>query len=188
MEFDKLYRRILNELNQSTVNSALLKHQSIKDKNPVAKSRAEDFSKRAKAQGSKRGVLIRTTTDPNSKSTSNYANFYIESATIIDEFGSGRSDILLKALQVDPYDEETSKHVELVYYTDSDSLRPWPSAERAWGAKFWLLSRTDAMNLSKTVKKYTDLNVSWKNMDFINSGDYSNQYADTRYDMDKLGK
>ena len=183
MEFDKVYRQILKELNQSTINSALLKHQDIKGKNPVAKSRAEDFSKRAKRQGEKRGLLIRTAKDPNSRSTSNYEHYYIESAIIDDN-----EDIIIKALSVDPYEEKKSEPAELVFYINSGSLRPHPPEKRGWGEKLWLISRTDAQNLSKTIKKYTGINVSWKNMDFINSGDYSNQYADTRYDMMKLGK
>lgn len=184
MEFDRLYRKLLTELNQSTVNNALLKHQAIKDKNPVAKSRAADFSKRAKKQGGKKGLIIRTILNPNSKRTADYANYYIENA-IVDNDGI----INMRALMVDPYEDNKSKPAELQYYTDDDKLSV---IEDAYGDKYnkqlWLLSRTDAQNLSKTIKKYTGLNVSWKNMDFINSGDYSNQYADTRYDMSKLGK
>jgi hypothetical protein len=175
-----LYEEIILELSQTTINSALLKHQDIEDKNPVAKSRSKDFSERTKKLGEKKGFLIRTTTDPKSRTTSNYMNYYIEGASIEDDI------INIKALMVDPYNVTKSKSTELEYYIGSNSLKPAPAAERGWGEKIWLLSRTDAENLSKTIKKYTGMNVSWKNMDFIHSADYSNQYADTRYDMSKL--
>jgi len=184
MEFDKLYESLLNELNQSTINSALLKHQSIKDKNPVAKSRAEDFSKRAEKQGAKRGLKIRTISNKDSKRTADYSNYYIEGA--MDHSGDY---LRFKALMVDPYEDRKSKPAELTYDTNDNTLSV---IEDAYGTEYtkqlWLLSRTDAENLSKTIKKYTGMNVSWKNMDFISSGDYSNQHANTRYDMDKLGK
>jgi len=180
MEFDKAYRQILTELNQSTINNALLKHQTIKDKNPVSKFRSEEFSKRAKNQGEKRGLMIRTILNPNSRRTSDYANYYIENAT------SDNGKIHIKALMVDPYEDTKSKPAELVYYTEDNELHL--VVDGSFRQQLWLISRTDAQNLSKTIKKYTGMNVSWKNMDFISSGDYSNQYADTRYDMDKLGK
>ena len=104
MEFDKLYRSILKELNQSTVNSALLKHQDIKGKNPVAKSRAEDFSKRARNQGEKRGILIRTKRSAETRRTADYANYYIESAA--DDNGV----IHMKALMVDPFEDSASNN------------------------------------------------------------------------------
>lgn len=183
MEFERLYESLMNELNQSTINSALLKHQSIKDKNPIAKSRAEDFSKRARSQGEKRGILIRTTTDPNSRRTSNYSNYYIEDIT--NDNGTMR----IKALMVDPFKDNESKPAELTYDTNSNTLT---AIKDRYGSEYteqlYLLSRTDAMNLAKTIKKYTGMNVSWKNMEFVSSGDYSNQYDDTRYDMSKLGK
>lgn len=183
MEFERLYESLMNELNQSTVNSALLKHQDIKDKNPVSKSRAEDFSNRAKRQGSKRGVLIRTKLSAETRRTTDYANYYIEDIT--NDNGTMR----IKALMVDPYEDKKSKLAQLIYDTNSNTLT---AIKDAYGSEYteqlYLLSRTDAMNLAKTIKKYTDMNVSWKNMDFISSADYSNQYADTRYDMSKLGK
>ena len=183
MEFDKLYRSILKELNQSTINSALLKHQDIKGKNPVAKSRAEDFSKRARNQGEKRGVLIRTKRSAETTRTADYANYYIESAT--DDNGV----INMKALMVDPFEDSASEPAKLRYDTTSNTLS---FINDGYGSEYaeqlWLQTRTDAMNLSKTIKKYTGMNVSWKNMDFVSSGDYSNQYSDTRYDMDRLGR
>lgn len=181
MEFERLYESLINELNQSTVNSALLKHQDIKDKNPVAKSRAEDFSNRAERQGSKRGVLIRTTRNKESRTTSNYCNYYIEGAELDDDF------IKFTALAVDPYEDHKSKRVKLRYSVINNDLYETDDGGFS-NSQLYLLSRTDAENLSKTIKKYTNVNVSWKNMDFISSGDYSNQYADTRYDMSKLGK
>lgn len=184
MEFDKLYRRLIKELNQSTINSALLKHQSIKGKNPIAKSRAEDFSKRARSQGEKRGILIRTKLSAETRRTADYANYYIEGA--IDY---NKDYLRFKALMVDPFEDNESKPAELTYDTNSDTLSVIsPGHGTPYGQQLWLQSRTDAMNLSKTIKKYTGMNVSWKNMDFVDSGDYSNQYADTRYDMSKLGK
>lgn len=183
MEFERLYESLMNELNQSTVNSALLKHQDIKDKNPVAKSRAEDFSKRAKRQGEKRGVLIRTTINKESRRTTNYANYYIEDIAI--DNGTMR----IKALMVDPFEDKKSKLAQLIYDTNSNTLTAIKDAyDSEYTEQLYLLSRTDAENLAKTIKKYTGMNVSWKNMDFVSSGDYSNQYSDTRYDMDKLGK
>jgi hypothetical protein len=180
MIFDKVYRQILSELNQSTINNALLKHQTIKDKNPVAKFRSEEFSKKARNQGEKRGLMIRTILNPNSRRTADYANYYIENA--VDNNGT----INIKALMVDPYEDNKSKLDELEYNTNDNTLHI--KREGNYREQLWLISRTDAQNLSKSIKKYTGMNVSWKNMDFISSGDYSNQYADTRYDMDKLGK
>jgi hypothetical protein len=158
-----LYDEIILELSQNTINSALLKHQDIKDKNPVAKSRAKDFSERVKKQGNKKGFLIRTTANPKSKSISDYMNYYMEGASINDD-----GDIInIKALAVDPYDNATSKLTQLEYFVNSNSLRLGDDSERGWGEKIWLQSRTDAENLSKTIKKYTGVNVSWKNMDFV---------------------
>jgi hypothetical protein len=180
MEFDKLYESLLNELNQSTINSALLKHQSIKDKNPVAKSRAEDFSKKSKEYSTKRGKIIHTTLDPNSRSTSNYKNYYLEKAN------SSRSDegvFKIKALRVDPYDDTPMGETYIMYDTNSNTLK-----EMRDGQQLFLHSRTDAEALAKFIRNETGVNVSWKNMDFVHSGDYSNQHANTRYDMSKLGK
>ena len=176
-----LYENMIVELNQSTVNSALLKHQDIKDKNPVSKSRAEDFSKRAERQGEKRGLKIRTTSDKDSKRTANYSHYYIEGAELDDNL------IKITALMVDPYEDRKSKPAELTYDTNNNTLSVIEDVNSGYTKQLWLLSRTDAENLSKTIKKYTGMNVSWKNMDFIHSGDYSNQHSNTRYDMDKLG-
>ena len=183
MAFDKYFYKMIQELNQSTVNSALMKHQSIKDKNPVANHRAGELSQRAKRQGEKRGLLIRTRRNPKSRRTSDYANYYIESANSEND----GERIIMKALMVDPFEDHKSEPADLVYYTEDDSLFVKDLHEGV-GSQLWLESRTDATNLAKTIKKYTGVNVSWKNMDFISSGDYSNQYDGTRYDMSKLGR
>jgi hypothetical protein len=173
MAFDKYFYKMIQELNQSTVNSALMKHQSIKDKNPISKNRSEKFSKRAKNQGKKRGTLIRTITNPESRRTAD--NYYIESATQENNY----TVIRMKALMVDPYEDSKSK-TELVYdvknntlYTDilARSMNAESGIEEITDysrlTRLWLLSRTDAQNLWKTIKKYTGINVSWKSMDFV---------------------
>ena len=182
MEFEKYFYKMIQELNQSTINSALMKHQSIKDKNPVAKHRAGEFSQRAKRQGEKRGLLIRTRRNPESRRTSDYANYYIESAN--SEYYGER--IIMKALMVDPFEDHKSEPADLVYFTEENQL--YVKGAGGGDSQLWLESRTDAQNLARTIKKYTGVDVSWKNMDFISSGDYSNQYDGTRYDMSKLGK
>jgi hypothetical protein len=183
MEFNKLYVSLINELDQSTINRAVLKHQTIKDKNPIAKSRAEDFAKRARKQGQKRGILIRTKYKPDSIRTRDYADFYIESASIDD------GTIFIEALMVDPFEDKASVPALLKYDTNTNTLFFIEGESGSnWTKQLWLQSRTDAQNLSKIIKMYTNINVSWKSMDFIASADYSNQYSDTRYDINKLNK
>ena len=185
MEFNKLYVSLINELDQSTINRAVLKHQTIKDKNPIAKSRAIDFFKRAKEQGQKRGILIRTKLSPETKRTRDYANYYIERVFNDDDDGT----IFIEALMVDPFEDTQSAPAFLKYDTNTNTLFVVEGGTKSnWTKQLWLQSRTDAQNLSKTIKMYTNINVPWKSMDFVSSADYSNQYSDTRYDMDKLNK
>ena len=189
MEFDILYVSLINELDQSTINRAVLKHQTIKDKNPIAKSRAIDFFKRAKKQGEKRGILIRTKLSPETKRTRDYANYYIERVSIVDDDDDDYGTIIIEALMVDPFEDTQSAPALLKYDTNTNTLFVIEGQYKSnWTKQLWLQSRTDAQNLSKTIKMYTNINVSWKSMDFVDSADYSNQYSDTRYDMDKLNK
>lgn len=177
---EKLYESVILEISQKMINSALLGHQQIKDKNPVAKSRAEDFSKKSKEFSTKRGRVIHTTLDPNSRSTLNYKNYYLETAN------SSRGDegvIKIKALRVDPYDDAPMGETYLIYDTNTNTLKEMRDDEQ-----LWLHSRTDAEALAKFIRNETGINVSWKAMDFNYSGDYSNQHDGTRYDMSKLGK
>ena len=43
MVFEKYVYKIIQELNQSTINSALMKHQSIEGKNPISKNISENY-------------------------------------------------------------------------------------------------------------------------------------------------
>jgi hypothetical protein len=163
MEFEKYFYKMIQELNQSTINSALMKHQSIKDKNPISKNRSENFSKRAESQGEKRGTLIRTVNNPKYPTT-DYANFYIESAT-----RQNFTVVRMKALMVDPDEEKGSlEPAELTYLVESNTLFSKTQNDHSQKQR-WLLSKTDAQNLWKTIKNLTGISVSWKSMDFVNS-------------------
>jgi len=164
MEFEKYFYKMIQELNQSTINSALMKHQSIKDKNPISKNRSENFSKRAESQGEKRGTLIRTVSNPKYP-TVDYANFYIESATRENY----STVIRMKTLMVDPDEEKgSSEPAELIYSVERNTLYSKTQSDRT-PKRLWLLSKTDAQNLWKTIKNLTGISVSWKSMDFVNS-------------------
>ena len=164
MVFEKYFYKMIQELNQSTVNSALMKHQSIEDKNPISKNRSENFSKRAESRGEKRGTLIRTVSNPKYPTT-DYANFYIESATR-EKYDT---EIKMKALMVDPDEEKgSSEPAELIYSIERNTLYSKTRSDRT-PKRLWLLSKTDAQNLWKTIKNLTGISVSWKSMDFVNS-------------------
>ena len=180
-EFSNLCESLLSELNQSTINSALLKYSKAEDRNPIAKAGSARFAKLAYNQGERKGLMIRTVpgfydleaqkiNDDRFNADHLYRNYYIESGSRRTDFDN---NIKMKAVR-DSHKRHTgggltpSKHspkreeVELVYNIFENTLHEYSDDS----PQLYLASKADAQNLAKAIKQYTGVTVSWKSMDF----------------------
>jgi len=176
MEFNKLYKSLVNELNQSTINSALLKYSKAEDRNPIAKAGSARFAKLASKQGERKGLMIRTVpgfydleaqeiSDEQYNADYLYRNYYIESGSRRTDFDN---NIVLQAVS-DSYKKSNAsqyspkrQEVKLIYNISKNTLHEY----RDDNEQLYLASKTDAQNLAKAIKQYTGVTVSWKSMDF----------------------
>ena len=185
MEFNKLCKSLLNELNQSTINSALLKYSKAEDRNPIAKAGSARFAKLASKQGERKGLMIRTVPGPYDLRAQEinderynadylYRNYYIESGSRRTDFDN---DIVLKVV-VDSYKKSNASQYSpkrqkdtLIYDIFNNTLHEDRDKIPQLGItddrpQLYLASKTDAQNLAKAIKQYTGVTVSWKSMDF----------------------
>lgn len=187
MHFDRVYNHMIQEISQDMVNRAVLKHQSYKGKNPIANQRADEFHNAAEKRATKKRTLIRTKTDPHTKSTQNYAYYLLETARI-NEQKDGPSEILMSSLKYNPFDEDrTSERSMLIYDMNTNKL-----VQNTGSSPLWLESRTDAENLAHFIRKQTGISVSWKAMDFVSIADSyvddSHRYNSSKDNSDKYKK
>ena len=185
MEFNKLCKSLLNELNQSTINSALLKYSKAEDRNPIAKAGSARFAKLASKQGERKGLMIRTVpgfydlraqeiNDEQYNADHLYRNYYIESGSRRTDFDN---DIILKVV-VDSYKKSNASQYSpkrqkdtLIYDIFNNTLHEDHDKIPQLGItddrpQLYLASKADAQNLAKAIKQYTGVTVSWKSMDF----------------------
>ena len=155
---------LLNELDQSTMNSAVMKHQEIKDRNRVARTRSDKFSIKHGQRASKDGKSIRVT----SANGNNYI-YYIQSAKKLDD-----KTIMIGALKRPVQIDSKFEKAVLSYNLTDDTLRDsmimgmpeYDAPTFSDKTILQLVFKDDAVNLAKSIKQYTGINIPWKNMRF----------------------
>ena len=157
---DPLSEGLLNELDQSTMNNAVMKHQEIKDRNRVARARSDKFSIKHDRRSHKDGKSIQAT----SANGDNYV-YYIQGAKKLSD-----NDIMINALrrpvQIDSKFEKAVLAYHLSDYTLRDSGIMFDAPAGSEKNILQLLGKEDAENLAKSIKQYTGINIPWKSMRF----------------------
>lgn len=178
MEFDTLYEKLLLEISQATRHSALMKHQDMRDRNPIAGKRAHEFSKKLDNDTRNRGMRIEVTNNPKSNKIHAQKDISLENA---HEDGD---EIIISGMSL--YDwgsrEERSEMIELSFNPTTGELNQIFNGGHT--EKLWLRTRSHAENLARFIRRETGVNVSWKSMNFLHAMDYLNQHGDTRYSHD----
>jgi hypothetical protein len=181
MKFDELYDKLILELNQSTMHSALQKHERIRGKNPVAATRAGEFAHKITNRMRDRGMMIEVTSNPKSKMVSNQMYVSLESA----EFHGDDQPIMIHGLSLsDPDEQESSTKIMMTFDVENGELSQY--FDGSYTEKLWLQTRTHAENLAKFIRREVGIPVSWKSMDFLSGIDNLSQHNDTRYGYDKI--
>jgi len=181
MKFDQLYDKLILELNQSTMHSALQKHEIMRDKNPVASLRAKQFASRVDRRTRDNGLQIQLTSNPSSNNL--LSQFYV---SLEDAHAKNPpTQISIRGLALsDPDGTGKSQEIEMIYDLTDGTLTKWNGDYEV--GKLWLRTRSSAENLAKFIRNRTKVSVSWKNMDFLRGSDHLSQHADTRYSYDKI--
>lgn len=181
MKFNELYDKLILELKQSTMHSALQKHEIMRDKNPVASLRAKQFASRVDRRTRDNGLQIELTSNPSSNNL--LSQFYV---SLEDAHANNPTQISIRGLSLsDPSDGTgKSQEIEMIYDLTDGTLTKWNGDYKV--GKLWLRTRSSAENLAKFIRNRTKVSVSWKNMDFLSGIDHLSQHNDTRYSHDKI--
>ena len=151
---------LLTELNQSTLNNAVLKHQEIKDRNRVARDRSDKFSIKHSQSSDKKGNMIQA----QSTNGDNYI-YYIQNVNKIDDNNIWMG-VLRRPVKADSqYSKAVLGYNFLNYNLVDTGIVPNAPADSEKNI-LKLVFKHDAQNLAKSIKNYTGMNIPWKNMRF----------------------
>ena len=151
---------LLNELDQSTLNNAVLKHQEIKDRNPVARNRSDKFSIKHHKSSEKKGNTIQA----QSANGDNYI-YHIQGIKKINDTNIW-IDALRRPVKADSQFSKAVLGYNFLNYNlvDTGIMPNAPAGSEKNILK--LVFKHDAQNLAKAINKYTGMNIPWKSMRF----------------------